>query len=246
MKLKYLYKTVLMIGAVAVMTLPVLEAREKPWGKGEKLSFSIRWNFITCGYATMEVNDLVSLGGRETYHIVSRAWTARFFDHFYKVRDVIQSYVDKEELHSVRYDKKQREGSYKSDTTIIYDHESLMAYENGEKFEIVENIQDELSALYYLRTKDLKVGKDHEFSVGTSRKTWPLKVEVVKKEEVKVPAGKFETFLVIPHIIEEGGIFKAEGKLRVWITADERRKPVLMKARVPFGHITARLTDYEF
>ncbi|MGM0441610.1 MAG: DUF3108 domain-containing protein [Elusimicrobiota bacterium] len=238
---KKIIRTVLVFVIVLSSVSLPSRADVSAWEVGEKLTFAIKWNFITCGEATMEVNDLFELGGRQTYRVVSRARSARFFDPFYKIRDEIQTFIDKENLHSVRYEKKQREGSYKADITIIYDHKREVAYEDGEKFEIVEGIQDELSSLYYLRTKELAVGKEFEFSVGTSKKTWPLKVEVVKKETVKVPAGKFETFLVVPHIIEEGGIFKAEGKLRIWITADEQKKPVLMKAKVPFGHITAVL-----
>jgi hypothetical protein len=210
------------------------------WGVGEKLTFSIRWGIITCGYAHMEVREKVSISEREAFRIITTARSAAFFDPFFKVRDRIESYIDVELLRTLRYEKIQREGNYKKDITIVYDHNYGVAYENGHKFEITEGVQDVLSALYYLRTKDLAVGKIFQFDVGTGKKNWPLEVEVIKKERIKVPAGKFDTFVVIPRLREEG-IFKAKGELWVWLTDDERKFPVKMQSKIEIGSISAVL-----
>ncbi|MFH1414870.1 MAG: DUF3108 domain-containing protein [Elusimicrobiota bacterium] len=211
-----------------------------PWGVGEKLTFSIRWGMITCGYAHMEVREKIKLSGRDTYRIVTTARSAQFFDPFYKVRDRVESYIDVENLYTVRYEQSNREGSYKKDLKIIYDHEHKVAFENNHKFDITEGIQDVLSALYYLRTKELEVGKSYEFDVGTGKKTWPLVVDVISREKVNVPAGEFKTIKVIPRLREEG-IFKAKGDLEVWLTDDERKYPVQMKSKIEFGTISAVL-----
>lgn len=213
-----------------------------PWGVGEHLTFSIRWQVITCGYAHMEVKELITLAGNETYRIVTTARSASFFDPFFKVRDRAESYIDKKKLHTVRYEQSNREGSYKKDLTIIYDHEHLVAYENDYKFEITKGVQDVLSALYYLRTKDIEVGKKFEFDVGTGKNNWPLVIEVLRKEKVRVPAGKFKTFVVMPKLREEG-LFKAKGDLEVWITADKRKMPVKMRSKIEIGAITAVLIE---
>jgi hypothetical protein len=178
-----------------------------PWKVGEELTFSIRWGFIACGYAHMQVKEKIVLGDRDTYRIVTTARSAPFFDPFYKVRDRIESYIDAEELYTVRYEKVLREGKYKANITIIYDHQHGVAYENGKKFGITPGVQDVLSSMYYLRTKKLKVGRKFTIDVGTGKKNWPLVVEVVGKEKISVPAGKFDTYVVIPRLREEG-VFK--------------------------------------
>ncbi|MDA3792586.1 MAG: DUF3108 domain-containing protein [Elusimicrobia bacterium] len=242
-KRKYLISVAACI-FVLVLTASVKSADmpEVPWAVGEDLTFSIRWGFITAGYANMAVTEEIILDERPVYRIVTQARSAAFFDPFYKVRDIVESYIDKEKLHTVRYKKQLREGSYEKDTTIIYDHKNKMAYENGHKFEITEGVQDVLSALYYMRHKKLEVGKVYEFDVGTGKKLWPLKITVKRKEKIKVPAGKFKTYLVIPELREEG-IFKAKGKLKVWLTADDKKIPVLMKSKIPVGSISAVLID---
>ncbi|MBN2406782.1 MAG: DUF3108 domain-containing protein [Elusimicrobia bacterium] len=222
------------------------------WSVGEKLTFSIRWGVVTCGYAHMEVKEKIQLSGRDTYRLVTTARSASFFDPFYKVRDRIESYLDVEKLHTVRYEQSNREGSYEKDLTIIYDHEHKVAYEynarkdpeykKGDRFDITDDIQDVLSSLYYLRTKDLEVGKKFEFDVGTGKRTWPLEIEVVREEKVKVPAGKFKTFVVIPRLRDEC-IFKAKGDLEVWVTADKKKHPVKMRSKIDIGSITAVLVE---
>ncbi|MEA3505960.1 MAG: DUF3108 domain-containing protein [Elusimicrobiota bacterium] len=239
-KRKYIVALLIIIQFFSVRAAGAKDNR--PWGVGEDLIFSIRWGFITAGYANMEVKEELTLNGKPTYRIVTQARSAGFFDPFYKVRDVVQSYIDKEKLRTVRFQKKLREGSYKKDSTVIYDYENMTAYENGNKFEITEHTQDVLSSLYYLRFEDIEVGKVFEFDVGTGKKLWPLKVTIKKKEKIKVPAGKFDTFLVVPELREEG-IFKAKGKLNIWITVDKRKFPVLMKCKIPVGSISAVLID---
>ena len=104
-------------------------------------------------------------------------------------------------------------------------------------------VQDILSSLYFTRTQKLETGKDIILDVNT-QKNWPLVIKVYKKERVKTPAGEFECYVVEPKIREEG-IFVAKGKkLMIWLTADEERIPVLMKAEVFIGHVSARLVRH--
>jgi len=221
-----------------------LAEENMPWDVGEKLTFAVRWGVITGGYANMQVREKLELGGRETYRIVTQARSAPFFDVFYRVRNNIQSYIDVEYLHSVRYERNIREGDYERDSVTIYDHDREVAYEDGERFDISRHCQDVLSSLYYLRTKNLEVGETYEFNVGTSRKDWPLYVEVLRRERIRVPAGTFDTLVVKPYLREEG-IFKARGDLKVWLTDDERKHPVLMRSRIKVGSISAALIEKE-
>ena len=79
----------------------------------------------------------------------------------------------------------------------------------------------------------------------TSKKNFPLKLKVLKKEKVKVPAGEFETLKVEP-VMREEGIFKAKGRIWVWLTDDQYKMPVMMKTEVFFlGSVTALLKSYQ-
>lgn len=227
------------------MTSP-LHSDALPWGVGEKLTFAVRWGMITGGYAHMEVREKLSLDGRDTYRLVSQARSAALFDPFYRVRDVIESYMDSAKLRTVRYEEDINEGSYSRNTVIIYDHERGYAFQNGNRFAVSPQVQDILSSLYFLRTKDLEVGKTYEVDVGTSGESWPLVISVEGRERIRVPAGRFNTLVVVPQIRDGDGIFKkAQGTLKVWLTDDDRKIPVLMRSRIPIGTISAVLIDKE-
>ncbi|MBI1979160.1 MAG: DUF3108 domain-containing protein, partial [Elusimicrobia bacterium] len=56
-------------------------------------------------------------------------------------------------------------------------------------------------------------------------------------------AGKFDCFLVEPFIRERGLFIQKGKKLKVWLTADEKKIPVKMRAEVFIGHVSAELTE---
>jgi len=108
---------------------------------------------------------------------------------------------------------------------------------------VAEYVQDVLSAFYFIRTQDLKVGKSLFVDNHTDKKNYPLEVKVLRKERVKVPAGTFNCVVVEP-ILKASGIFKQKGSLTVWLTDDEIKMPVLMKSKVIVGSISTELTNY--
>ena len=64
-----------------------------------------------------------------------------------------------------------------------------------------------------------------------------------RRDTVKVKAGKFDCFVLEP-VMREPGIFIHKGKkLEIWVTADERRMPVLMRCDIVIGHISAELVS---
>ena len=104
-------------------------------------------------------------------------------------------------------------------------------------------MQDVLSAFYYVRTLDLEVGRDVFLAAHSSKKTYEMRVIVHRRETVKTDLGTFDCFVVQPIMLGEG-LFKQEGDLVIYITADERRIPVLMKTKLPVGSITASLKEF--
>jgi hypothetical protein len=217
----------------------------------ETLIYDVSWGFLSVGEATLSVPNVALLNGKPAYHIVSEAVSNKFCDNFFEVRDLNESWMDARTLTSLGYKKRLREGSFFRDEWVLYDTEKLAflskkvnrdaTYEYGAGA-IPPRVQDILSSLYFIRDrKDLSPGAEIVVDVNT-KQNWPLVIRVIKKARVKTPAGTFETVLVEPFLRQEG-IFIQKGKrLRVWLSDDEKKIPVLMQAEVFFGHITARLS----
>ncbi len=123
-------------------------------------------------------------------------------------------------------------------TEIRHDKNDAIEEKRGD---IPSNVLDVLSSLYYIRSLPLEVGKSFTIDVHSGEKTWPLVVNVKKLEKVKVKAGKFMCYRVEP-VLRERGIFISKGKkLEVWLTADARHMPVLMRSEIFIGHVSAEL-----
>lgn len=214
------------------------------FGVNEKLSFDINYGFINAGTATMEVANIIEYEGRPCYQIISRAYSNSFFSTFYKVEDRMESIVDAIGLFSWRFEKNLREGSYKSDRMYTLDQRNHQVAYKGDTLEIAQYTQDAFSAIYFLRTQPLELGDTVHIDNFTDGRFYTMKVIVHKKETISVKAGTFDCILVEP-LLKAVGVFKNSGKLKVWLTDDRLRMPVLMKSKVLVGSISAELTDYQ-
>jgi hypothetical protein len=227
---------------------------------GEKLTFVVRYGIIKAGEATMAVKELVPVGDRTAYKIVSTAKSARAFDLFFKVRDRVESYIDTRGIFSWRFNKMLREGSYKFDLLVDYDQyygkadvESIR-YEDSDDLKIKESnnfelnippyVLDILASFYYVRTQKLRVGMPIYLTNHDNKKVYDLKVIIQRREVIKVNAGKFRCIVVQP-VLRGEALFKQKGQLWVWLTDDQYKIPVQMKSAVFVGSITTELTKIE-
>lgn len=223
---------------------------------GEKLTFEISYGFVQAGEAVMEIDkNYQKINGRKCYDIRFYVNSTSSFDWVYKVRDFYRTYVDAEGLFPWRFEQHIKEGNYQRDFEAIFDQQNLKAKTyTGEKepkkfegeYDIPMYAQDAMSAFYYARTLDygkMKEGDKILLQNFYKDRTYPLEVRYLGKETVEVTAGIFRCIKVEP-LVEEGGLFKSEGTIVVWMTDDERRMPVKVKTKVIIGSIDADLSEY--
>ena len=101
-------------------------------------------------------------------------------------------------------------------------------------------VTDSLSAIFYAASQPMTVGQSFQFPLADAMKTVPVTMKVEGREEVKTPAGTFQTLRVEP--TADAGVVKNRGNIWIWYTDDERHIPVQMRARFFWGTITFRLT----
>jgi len=229
--------------------------KNKAFNLGERLLFKIRYGFIKAGSAEMKVLSIIEENEREMYHIQTTARSASGFDWIYKVRDVINVFMDYESLYPYRFEKKLREGGYKADLYVNYFHEDSLAnvefirYKDDMEIRKVKRdtikippyVNDILSAFYLVRNQDLKVGEPVYMAANEKTEVYNLQIRVYKKETIEVEAGKFRCIKIEP-LLQGEGIFKNEGRLTVWLSDDEYKIPVQMKTEIIVGSITTELT----
>lgn len=215
---------------------------------GEKLTFEITYGFVTAGQAIMSVPQWKVVSGRQTLDTRVEAFSNPDFDWIFRVRDRYQTFMDGEGLFPWRFEQHVREGSYSRDYNAMFNPlEQTAVASDGKTYKTVPYVHDIVSAFYYVRTLDLtrmhKGDKIHlqNFFDG---KTHPLDVVVLGHQKVETEAGTFNCVVIEPMVVE-GGLFKNEGSIRIWMTDDANHMPVKMSTKVLIGSINATLVKYQ-
>lgn len=210
---------------------------------GETLDFELNWLKISGGSARMTIG-LVP-GDPNHFRMTSIAKSSSSFAFIFKVRDAIDSIVNRDDFSTIRYEKHLNErGRRKDDTTMIDERRKIATRRrpNHDTEEIIvpKPVFDPLSLVYHLRTLDLQPGAVHRFAVFADGKVYILVANVDRTETIGTPAGTFKTIVVEPKMLA-GGFFRDEGDLTIWYTDDARHVPVRIRSDVKVGSITANL-----
>lgn len=211
---------------------------------GEKLIFDVDYGFLTVGTAVMAIPRIMEYNGHDVYEVKTSVVSNRFISAVYPVKDEFISYIDTAGIYTHRFEKHLSEGRYKRDRIFSFDHENNLAYSKRDTIDIPAFIQDVISAFYYVRTLDLKIGDVIDITHYDNSKIYDIVVEVLKKQQIRVPAGKFDCIVIEPKLKTQA-LFKNEGRITIYLTDDERKMPVLMVSKVKFGQIMAKLSKIE-
>jgi hypothetical protein len=230
---------------------PIISAQPSallhPFKAGERLTFAVHWFTVRAGTAAMEVNDAGTMDGRPMLHILTTARSSSMISKIYPVDNRVESTVDADTLLPSRMIFRRREGKRKNDFDVAFHQkEGTVTVNKDDKTETLTmpiGTHDAISCLYYFRSLPaLEPGQSIFLNVHHDKKNYRLEVQVEGYETIAGPWGDVKTIRVLA-IMPFQGIFLNEGNIRVWLTHDARRLPVLMKAKVVIGSVTARLIE---
>ncbi|MBC8146267.1 MAG: DUF3108 domain-containing protein [bacterium] len=214
---------------------------------GEKLTFSVGYKFITAGYAVMAVTSKpVQVAGRPTYEVKFDVKTTPSFDKIFKVRDHYATYLDADGIFPWRFEQSVREGDYSRDFSANIDQRKHVARTTDGAFTVSPFVHDILSAFYYARTLDLKKmkkGQSFQLKNFYGKKAHDLKIRILGRQKVETKAGTFNCVVIEPLVVD-GGLFKNEGRIVVYMTDDDRKIPVKVSTKVVIGSIDSELVSY--
>jgi len=221
--------------------------------KGEWLKYRISYsNFFNAGNATLQVKETTH-NGKQAFHIVGKGKTTGVISWFFKVRDNYQSYFSKESLLPYRFIRKINEGGYTKDKEILFNHSSKTATVKDHKhntvntYDITDGVQDMVSTLYYLREKDfskMKPGDEVTLTMFFDEANYKFKLKLLGREVIRTKFGKVAAAKFRP-IVQAGRVFKENESLTVWVSDDENKIPLRIKASLAVGSLRADLNAYK-
>lgn len=212
----------------------------------ERLVYDVSWTGLSAATSVQEA----TIKGSDL-HIVSTTRSAAWLNAFFSVDDRAESVIARgsgaDHFGSPKsFREKINEGKYRVLKEAQFDPQNLKVATKDflKKTEKTDPISsktfDSLSCVYFVRSLDLVPGKSYYVDIYDCKRLWKTEVQVVKREEITTPLGRFKTIVVKPHLKAEG-FFARTGDVTVWLTDDALKIPVKMTTKVKIGKITATL-----
>ena len=168
------------------------------------------------------------------------------FSWIYKVEDHYETLLDVKGIFPWKFTQHVREGKYRRDFTAEFDQVDNIAHADDKEYPIPRYVHDVVSAFYYMRTLDFSTSRIGEKTILYNfykDTTYSLPVKFLGRQRIEVEAGTFDCILLEP-LIKEGGLFKSEGRVIIWLTDDECKIPVKVSTKIFIGSIDAELREY--
>ena len=212
----------------------------------ERLVYDVSWTGIKAGTAVQEVTNQ---GGE--LHIVSTVHSAGWITPIFPVDDRTESVLYRSGGADalgmpMAYRERINEGKTHTLKQALFDQmrrkvDTRDILKKTEKSDpISARTFDSLSSIYFVRSSELVMGKSLYIDIYDCKRLWKTEVQVVRREEIRTPVGRFKTIVVKP-LLKCEGFFARTGDVTVWLTDDSLRIPVKMTTKVKLGSITATL-----
>ncbi|MDQ2926070.1 MAG: DUF3108 domain-containing protein [Acidobacteriota bacterium] len=230
--------------------IPVLAAPQPgfQYPQRETLTFTVDWRVFTAGTAVFHLEQ-----AGDVEKVSATADSSGAVNMLFAVVDKFQSGFDTKTGCSTGFNKQIQEGRRKIASELTFD------YARGKQFQHERNlvkgtatqkeanipacVTDSLSAIFYAQSQPMVVGQTVGFPLADSMRTVTVGMKIEGKEEIKTPAGMFNTLKVEP--LADEGVVKNRGHIWIWYTDDARHIPVQIQARLFWGTITFHLQSIE-
>lgn len=238
---------------VSILTMAALTtsypiAKNQTFQIGEKLRYRVTYGVVDAGEAVLEVKSTTKKPqGRDLIHVVATGRTLGGFNAVYKVEDVYQSYIDRKGAFPWEFDRDVNEGGYIIKQNYIFNQHKQQVKTDKGNVNAPLGIQDMISSFYYARTLDfrnLKKGQILEFKCFMDGEIFPMKIKFVGKEDITIRKGKFKCLKFVP-VVQKGRYFKSEDDVNFWVTDDDNKIPIYVRAKIPVGTVKLHLVEWE-
>lgn len=227
---------------------PIRFVQQQAFQPGEHLSYKLHYGWITAGVASLKVQEHPEAKyGDNAYRIEASGRSIPAFDPFYRVRDVYESYIDKDALLPLTFIRDVDEGGFIINQFVKFDHHKQLAYSRTGFYKVPVGVQDIVSAFYYARSVDvskMKKGDTFTISCFLDDEVFPMTIKFAGKETITTDAGKWRALKFVPGLLQ-GRVFKTEEDMIIYVSDDENKIPLMVQANILVGAVKMTLTDYK-
>lgn len=224
---------------------------QSPYKNGEWLNFKLSYSgWIKAGKASLTLKEDKL---NELYHVKAIGKTTGPIKWFFKVEDYYQSYFSKKTGLPKKFIRKINEGGHTKNLTIDFDQTTNKAIVNNIKKNSVKefvtkpNVHDMLSVFYFLRNnyslEQIKKTKDLSVDMFFDSENYEFKMKFLGLDTINTKFGKIKCIKLRP-FVQSGRVFKEKESLTLWISADNNKIPIRIKADLVVGSIRVDLDAF--
>jgi hypothetical protein len=211
---------------------------------GQTLVYNGVWRVFDAGTATLRVEP-----AEGHMRVVGTADAASAVALLYHVHDHYESMFDPGTFCSLGTSRRIEEGFRRGETDIGFDYsrgKSVLEQKNLKKNEVkraehnIPNcVTDVLTGIFYTASLPLQPGQVYSFPLNDGGDTLYVNAHAEAREQVKTPAGTFNTVRV--QVESSSGLLKEKGKCWIWYSDDAARIPVQARVHLNWGMLTLAL-----
>ncbi|MVN76751.1 DUF3108 domain-containing protein [Hymenobacter sp. HMF4947] len=223
---------------------------------GETIRYKVHYGVINAAEAVVETSgSLERVADRPCYKATVSGHTTGSFDFFLHVRDQWRAYIDTASILPLRSTRDIEEGSYRKKEVVEFDqaHDIVNVLQTQHKepihytFKVPNNVQELVSGFYYLRTLNYEHMKPGDIiRVGGFFDESSFNMDVIFKgrEVVQTKAGVIHVLKLVPKM-PTNKIFRGEESIKVYLSDDRNKIPVLFQAEMFVGAIKIDMYKYD-
>lgn len=226
---------------IFLFSLSIYSQTNLPYKVGEYSRFDVSFGGIKVGIAELKIERQLNINGISTFHIVGKGKTTPFFDLFFKVRDIYETYLDISTVRPVKFFRDINEGGYRKQQQYSFKHSMGLVSWKDKSHVIFSNTQDMLSALFYARTfsQDSLIYKKKFFvPIFMDEENYSLEILYLYNEVVKTDFGTVNCMVFKPKM-QEGRVFEDGEQMKIWISDDQSRMLIKVETKIWTGTIKA-------
>lgn len=235
-----------------------LRVYNSAFAAGERVAYviSYSWLFLwtDVGMVTFSVDNDKRFG-QSLLHLKATGATFPFYDWFFKVRDLYESWVQPVSLRPHYYNRKIYEGGYTKENEYFFDWKTnrvaIRIRRKGganryDTLTVTPGVYDVVTAIYVARNFDfssVKPGASFPVKALMDEEVYHVAYRFLGREEIRLQRNERFRCLKFQVDLVAGDIFSGDQKLLVWVTDDKNKLPVYIESPIKVGSIKAKLVS---
>ena len=226
---------------ILVFSLSLGSAKEGRFESKIKYEYNVFLEVLNLklGEASLSIKDPDKIYGIDVYHLNFNVRTTKLGDRIYKIRNIIDVWINKSNLNVVKQNKNISElRKKKNSETVIINQKGIT---NEKEFIVKENVFDPYSLILILSEFEIPNKSSKKFNIVDAGKSREIEIKNLGSEIVKTPYGNKQGYKLSP--VKNGQpVLKNKGDMEVsYVSIDEILVPAKILIKLSGGVIELRL-----